>query len=72
MTLLQGFEALCGLVLIFVGWRFICARKIPVTSEGSSIPLWWIRGRDVVFVGVVVIGLGLALLAVAAGVVDLP
>lgn len=72
MTLLQGFEALFGFVLIFVGWRFIHAREIPATSEGSSTPLWWIRGRDAVFAGVVVIGLGLALLAVAAGVVDLP
>lgn len=72
MTLLQGFEALCGFFLIFVGWRFIRAREIPVTSEGSSIPLWWIRGRGAVFAGAVVIGLGLALLAVAASVVDLP
>ena len=72
MTLLQVFEVLCGCILVFVGWRFIHTREIPVTSEGSNTPLWWIRGRDAVFAGVVVIGLGLALFAVAAGIFQLP
>ena len=72
MTLLQAFEVLCGCILIFVGWHFIRTREIPVTSEGSNTPLWWIRGGDAVVAGVVVIGLGLALLAVAAGALHLP
>ena len=72
MTFLQVFEAFCGCILIFVGWRFIRTREIPVTSEGSNTPLWWIRGRDAVFLGVVVIGLGLALFALAGGLSQLP
>lgn len=67
MTHLQVFEIFCGCILIFVGWRFIRTREIPVTGEGSNTPLWWIRGGDAVFAGVLVIGLGLALFAVAGG-----
>ena len=72
MTTLQVFEALCGVILIFVGWRFIRAREIPVVSEGSYAPLGWIRGKDAVLVGVVVMALGVALLVVAAGFFQLP
>ncbi|MGE3346369.1 MAG: hypothetical protein AB7I35_02925 [Ramlibacter sp.] len=72
MTLLQVFEVLCGCILIFIGWRFIRIREIPVTSEGSNTPFWWIRGRDSVFAGVVVIGLGFAFFAGAAGIFQLP
>lgn len=72
MTTLQVFEALCGVFMIFIGWRFIRARAIPLVSEGSYTPLGWIKGRDAVLVGVVLMMLGVALLVVAAGFFRLP
>lgn len=72
MTLLQLFETICGIILIFVGWRFTRDRKIPVVSEGSLTPAGWITGMDAVIAGVLVIGMGVALIAVAAGLLKLP
>lgn len=72
MTSLQLFETLCGVIMIFVGWRFICNRKIAVVSEGGQTPLGWIKGRDTVIAGVVVITIGLCFLAAAAGMWQLP
>jgi hypothetical protein len=72
MTTLQAFEALCGVILVCVGYRFIRAREIPVVSEGGYTPLGWLKGWEAVLAGVGVIAVGVAFIAVAAGFVQLP
>jgi hypothetical protein len=72
MTGLAIFEALCGVVAIYVGARFVLARKIPVVSEGGFEPLAWIEGRAAVLVGCLIVCLGLGLLAASFGFIHLP
>ena len=72
MTPLQLFEALCGVIFVYVGWRFIRAREIPIVSEGGYTPLGWLKGWEAVAAGVCVIALGAALLGAAVGFIQLP
>jgi hypothetical protein len=46
MTGFQIFEAIGGLILGYVGVRFIVARRIPIVSEGGFEPLAWITGWE--------------------------
>jgi hypothetical protein len=66
------FEAVCGFIFVYIGWRFIRAREVPVVSEGGYTPLAWLKGWEAVLAGPMVIALGLGFLAVAAGFMQLP
>jgi hypothetical protein len=72
MTGFQIFEAIGGLILGYVGVRFIVARRIPIVSEGGFEPLAWITGWEAVIVGCLIVCLGIALLAASFGLVALP
>jgi hypothetical protein len=72
MDIRQIIEILCGVIAIYVGWRFIRVREIPVVSEGGTEPLGFLRGWEAVVAGLAVIALGLVLLAAAADLVKLP
>jgi hypothetical protein len=61
----------CGLFTIYIGCRFVVARKIPVVSEDDSETYGWLRGKEAVIAGLAVVALGLALLAAAIGLIRL-
>jgi hypothetical protein len=71
MPLENVFLTLCGLFTIYIGCRFVVARKIPVVSEDDSETYGWLRGKEAVIAGLAVVALGLALLAAAIGLIRL-
>lgn len=71
MTTMQLFEALCGVVLVYVGYRWIRAGEIPVVSEGGKTPLGWLKGWEALLAGACAIAVGLVFLAAAGSIVQL-
>jgi len=71
MTVENAFLTLCGFFVIYIGCRFVVARKIPIASEDDRETYGWLRGKDAVIAGLAVVALGLALLAAAIGLIKL-
>jgi hypothetical protein len=71
MSALHIFEALCGLISIYIGIRFILAKEIPIVSEGGSEPMGWLRDWEAIAVGIVAICIGLACLAASLDYISL-
>ena len=72
MSVVQVFEAVCGGITIYVGGRYLLARRIPIVNEGEDKPLAWITGWEAVAVSCLVLCLGLYLLALSAGILPQP
>lgn len=71
MTIENAFLTLCGFLAIYIGCRFVSARKIPIVSEDDRETYGWLRGKEAVAAGLAVIALGLTLLAAAIGLIKL-
>jgi len=71
MTIESAFMTLCGFLAIYIGCRFIAARKIPIVSEDDRETYGWLRGKEAVIAGIAVVALGLTLVAAAIGLIKL-
>jgi hypothetical protein len=71
MTIENAFVTLCGVLAIYIGCRFVMARKIPIVSEDDLEAYGWLSGKEALAAGFAVVALGLTLLAAAGGLINL-
>jgi hypothetical protein len=72
MTGLSICEALCGILAVYIGVRWILTREVPIVSEGDDKPVGWLKGNEAIIAGCLAVCAGLYLLAVAFGLARLP
>lgn len=71
ITIENAFLTLCGVFAIYIGYRFIAAKHVPIVSEDDRETYGWLHGKEAVAAGIAVAALGFTLLAAAIGLIKL-